>query len=75
MTFQRAEAPPLADAGPPARRGVGIFRSSGRRRGVDVFGKVASGAETDGAGVSDAAEELAAAGATRPSRRRLVGAY
>jgi nucleoid-associated protein YgaU len=46
---------------PPARRGVGIFRSSGRRRGVDVLGKVAAGAETDGAGESDAAEELAAA--------------
>ena len=26
---------------PPARRGLGISRSSGRRRGVDVFGKVA----------------------------------
>jgi hypothetical protein len=59
MTFQRAEAPPLADAGRPARRGVGIFRIS--RRGIDVFGKVAGDAETDGAGVSDAAEKLSAA--------------
>jgi hypothetical protein len=40
LGYQRAKAPPLADA--PASRGVGdAFRSGGRRRGVDVFGKVA----------------------------------
>jgi hypothetical protein len=40
LEYQRAKAPPLADAG-PRPRGVGAFRSGRRRRGLDVFGKVA----------------------------------
>ena len=68
MTFQRAEAPPVADAGPPPAAESASSEAVDAAE-VSMFSvRLQAGAETDGAGESDAAEELAAAeeGAVHP---------
>jgi hypothetical protein len=76
MTFQRAEAPPVADAGPPPAAESASSEAVDAAE-VSMFSvRLQAGAETDGAGESDAAEELAAAeeGAVQWSGRLARGA-
>ena len=61
MTFQRAEAPPVADAGPPPAAESASSEAVDAAEMSMFSVRLQAGAETDGAGESDAAEELAAA--------------
>ena len=61
MTFQRAEAPPVADAGPPRAAESASSEAVDAAEASMFSVRLQAGAETDGAGESDAAEELAAA--------------